>query len=140
MSKNETILSVFTNEYFDASHEWELASYDYSKTTTKNKMTGFDFPTMTVTVYLNRRTSYHSVTLILPIIFVVIIANLGLVLPANCGEKMGVLITTLLTLVVFLQLLQDSIPVWGHFTNTPKIIEFFSVSIAIVTLSLLISA
>lgn len=137
---NETMLSVFTNEYFDASHEWHLASYEYEKSIKKNKMTGFDFPTLTVTLSLERLTPYYTLTVTLPVVFVVVIANLGLIIPGDCGEKMGMQITTLLTLVVFLQVLQTSMPVWDHFRNTPKIIEFFSVSIGVVTLSLLITA
>ena len=57
----------------------------------------------------------------------------------DSGEKMGMQITTLLTLVVFMQILQSSVPVWDTMANTPNIIIFFTVSIGIVTASLILT-
>lgn len=45
--------------------------------------------------------------MVLPVIVITCLAPIGMLLPANSGEKMGLQITLLLTLVVFIQSLQD---------------------------------
>ena len=45
--------------------------------------------------------------MVLPVIVITCLAPIGMLLPANSGEKMGLQITLLLTLVVFIESLQD---------------------------------
>ena len=58
-----------------------MLSYAYEVITTKNKATGYDFPTLIIRLKVRRLTPFYSVTVVLPVIFVVVIANLGLVIP-----------------------------------------------------------
>ena len=67
-----------------------------------------------------RADSFYSITMILPVIAVTVMTTMGMLLPANSGEKMGLQITLLLTLVVFIQSLQDEIPFWQLYQDTPK--------------------
>ena len=76
----------FTNEYYDQSHEWELMSYSYGILDKKNKATGYHFPTLVVSLEVRRMTPFYSVTVILPVIFVVVIANLGLIIPGKMNK------------------------------------------------------
>ena len=75
-----------------------------------------------------RADSFYTLTIVLPVIVITInMATMGMLLPAVSGEKMGLQITLLLTLVVFIQLLQDEVPVWQLYRNTPKILVYFVV-------------
>ena len=67
-----------------------------------------------------RADSFYTITMILPVIAVTVMTTMGMLLPANSGEKMGLQITLLLTLVVFIQSLQDEIPFWQLYQDTPK--------------------
>ena len=70
------------------------------------------------------------------ILEVAIMATMGLLLPADSGEKMGLQITLLLTLVVFIQLLQDEVPVWQLYQNTPKILVYFVVVMVVMSVTI----
>ena len=67
-----------------------------------------------------RADSFYTITMILPVIAVTIMTTMGMLLPANSGEKMGLQITLLLTLTMFIQSLQDEIPFWQLYQDTPK--------------------
>ena len=67
-----------------------------------------------------RADSFYTITMILPVIAVTVMTTMGMLLPANSGEKMGLQITLLLTLTMFIQSLQDEIPFWQLYQDTPK--------------------
>ena len=67
-----------------------------------------------------RADSFYTITMILPVIAVTVMTTMGMLLPANSGEKMGLQITLLLTLAMFIQSLQDEIPFWQLYQDTPK--------------------
>ena len=46
----------------------------------------------------------------LPIVFLTILAPIGLILPADAGEKMGLQITVMLTVVIYIDVISDSVP------------------------------
>ena len=77
--------------------------------------------------------------MVLPVIVITIMATMGMLLPADSGEKMGLQITLLLTLVVFIQLLQDEVPVWQLYRNTPKILVYFVVVMVVMSFTIIIS-
>lgn len=56
-----------------------------------------------VVVTALRADSFYTLTMVMPVIAVTIMSTMGMLLPANSGEKMGLQITLLLTLVVFIQ-------------------------------------
>ena len=79
-------------------------------------------------------------TMVLPVIAVSIIATMGMLLPANSGEKMGLQVTLLLTLVFFIQLLQDEVPFWQLYKNTPKILVYFVMVMGTLSFTIIQSA
>ena len=75
--------------------------------------------------------------MVLPVIVITInMATMGMLLPAASGEKMGLQITLLLTLVVFIQLLQDEVPVWQLYQNAPKILVYFVVVMVVMSVTI----
>ena len=57
------------------------------------------------------------------------ISLLSLLLPADSGEKIGLSMTVLLALIVFLQLLQEHIPVWDNESASPVTLQYFVLQI-----------
>ena len=66
---------------FSSDNEWELETFSYEVEDWPDFMTDFVYPTFSITLNFVRNSGYHNITLILPIIFICIIANLGLILP-----------------------------------------------------------
>ena len=55
----------------------------------------------------------------------------------DCGEKLGFQVTLLLTVVIYIDYLQNNIPVFDHISQTPNLLLFFVVIILLETLALL---
>ena len=77
--------------------------------------------------------------MVLPVIVITIMATMGLLLPADSGEKMGLQITVLLTMVIFVEVLQTNIPVFGFLDKTPVILVYFIVTILLLCFCLLLT-
>jgi len=58
---------------------------------------------------------------------------------ADAGEKMGLQITILLTMVIYIDLLQDNMPVFDAYGNSPLLLNYFIVTIVANCLCLLVS-
>ena len=59
---------------------------------------------------MKRRTSYHVVSLIIPIIAVFFLISLVFILPHDSGERVGFSTTVLLSIIVYLIMIQDLLP------------------------------
>ena len=66
---------------FSSDNEWEMETFSYEIDEWHDVMTNFTYPTFSITLNFVRNSGYHNFTLIIPIIFICIIANLGLILP-----------------------------------------------------------
>ena len=55
----------------------------------------------------------------------------------EAGEKMGLQITVLLTMVIYVEVLQTNIPVFDSYTSTPLILYFFIATILIICICIL---
>ena len=62
---------------------------------------------------------------------------LELILPSDSGEKMGFQITLLLTVVIYVEYLQDKIPVSDSWEKAPYLLQFFVVTILVIAASLI---
>uniref|UniRef100_A0A2S2QPY4 Acetylcholine receptor subunit alpha-type acr-16 n=1 Tax=Sipha flava TaxID=143950 RepID=A0A2S2QPY4_9HEMI len=65
---------------------------------------------ITFTIKIRRRTLYYFFNLIVPCVLISSMALLGFTLPPDCGEKLTLEITILLSLTVFLNLVAESMP------------------------------
>ena len=57
----------------------------------------------------------------------------------EAGEKMGLQITILLADIVYVDVLQSTVPIFDSYGNTPLMLEFFVVSIMLLCMCLLVS-
>ena len=112
------------------------------------------FSTLSIKLAMQRNEPYYSITLFIPILVMTLLAPIGLILPGtllislvdiikslsvDAGEKMGLQITVLLTMVIYVEVLQTNIPVFDAFENTPLILSYFIVTILVICFCLLVS-
>ena len=84
-------------------------------------------------------TAFYTITMFIPIVVLTLLCPIGLILPVESGEKMGLQITLLLTLVVYIQILQETLPTFKGYHNSPVILNFFVVTIISCCTSILLS-
>ena len=59
---------------------------------------------------------------------------------ADAGEKIGLQITILLADIIYVDILQSTVPVFDSYNNTPLILNFFIISIILNCICLMVSA
>ncbi|XP_034309531.1 acetylcholine receptor subunit beta-type lev-1 [Magallana gigas] len=69
-----------------------------------------NFETLVIKFDLKRRAPYYIVSLILPIISVSFLIGFVFLLPAESGERVGFSTTSLLSVIVYLTIIQDILP------------------------------
>ena len=67
------------------------------------------YPKITYTVHMQRRTKFYVMNLIVPGVLIGLVACLTFILPPQCGERVGLGITNLLAMMVFLLLVSKRI-------------------------------
>ena len=72
-------------------------------------MNNESFSTLVVTLEMTRNDPFYTMTLFFPIIVLTLLSPIGLILPVEAGEKMGLQITVLLTMVIYVDILQRKV-------------------------------
>eukprot|EP00112_Aurelia_sp_Birch-Aquarium-sp1_P007055 Seg1770.9 transcript_id=Seg1770.9/GoldUCD/mRNA.D3Y31 product="Neuronal acetylcholine receptor subunit alpha-7" protein_id=Seg1770.9/GoldUCD/D3Y31 len=96
---------------------------------------GLPFPALDYEVIIVRRTSFYLLNLIWPGILIAILASITFLLPPESGERIGLGITNLLAMMVFLLLISESIPPTSD--AVPLASNFFSVILVLSALALI---
>ncbi|XP_072024618.1 neuronal acetylcholine receptor subunit alpha-2-like [Amphiura filiformis] len=96
------------------------------------------YPELVYTFVFQRRSAFYVAYLILPCMFLSGLSVLVFYLPPECGEKLTLSITNLLALVVFQQLIAESMPPNGD--DPPLIGDYFLAMIIMVCLSVVFTA
>lgn len=94
---------------------------------------------MEFTLHLVRYQKYGMVNFILPCLLVCVLALLVFLLPPDSGEKIGLSITVLLTLVVFLEILGDETPSTPDTDPIPVVASFFVCTMLMVCASCILA-
>jgi len=115
---------------------WELKKITGRRTSVKYVCCPDPFVDITYTLHMKRRLLFYGFNLILPCILVNALTILVFLLPADAGERITLGITVLLTMVVFLQLLGESLP---PSDVTPLLGNYFACSIVMVSLTVFVS-
>ena len=102
----------------------------------RDHVSGSKFSTIELKLAFERNNPYYTMTLILPIVMLTIMAPLGLILPVESGEKMGFQVTLLLTVVIYVEYLQNNIPVFDTLEDSPYLLRFFVVMIFLIATSI----
>ena len=94
---------------FNTGGTWQLTG-SHCRSLTPRKNSIHQHQLLTFTLRLSRHKSYYIMNILLPVIFHSLMAPLVFVLPVECGEKMGVSITLLLSYSVYLSAIADELP------------------------------
>ena len=94
---------------------------------------------MRISLTCKRNIGFYGMTLFIPVILLTFLAPIGLILPAGTGEKMGLQITVMLTIVIYIDVIQNSIPVYGSIMETPLLLSNFVTTTCLLTACLLVS-
>ena len=124
-------------ENFVRHNEWALSSMRSTKRVHYYKCCPEPYPNVIYHLCLARYQKFYLLTLFLPCIIVSLLSILGFLLPPGQGEKISLQITILLTIVVFLLLVQDKLP--SSSDTFPYIGIYFSISMILVCLSCVMS-
>lgn len=126
---NDKLKETMQYQYFNDNTEWNFYGFkiDLIDLRGDDKSTGKYVNTSTVNVKLafKRHHPFYSLSLIVPIMMLVVLSPLGLLLPADTGEKLGFMMTLLLTVVIYIDYIQTNIPVFGTLRRTPHLLNFF---------------
>jgi len=129
---------------FSESREWIMGNYYYEKADNMFLMEHFRegqiHSMVKVSLQLIRTPPFLATTMVAPIILIMLLTNVGLILPCESGEKMGYSITIFLTLVVYMEYISSEIPPWENFASTPRIVRFFMMALSLLTIILFINA
>lgn len=88
----------------------ENGIWEIQDSATYTKINVYNYKEIIVDLFLKRRTSYYVVSLILPLIFIAFLMGFVFLLPADSGERVGFSTTVLLSIVVYLTIIQDILP------------------------------
>lgn len=93
---------------FYQSHEWDIMSVPARRSVELKRQELF--PDITFNITLRRKTLFYTVNLIIPCVGISFLTVLTFYLPSESGEKISLCISILLSLTVFVLLLNDLIP------------------------------
>jgi nicotinic acetylcholine receptor, invertebrate len=96
---------------FYQSHEWDIMSVPAKRNEVKHIGMAEFYPDITFNITLRRKTLFYTCNLIIPCVGLSFLTVLTFYLPSESGEKISLCISILLSLTVFVLLLNDLIPV-----------------------------
>ncbi|XP_033627848.1 neuronal acetylcholine receptor subunit alpha-9-like [Asterias rubens] len=108
---------------------WELLKVDVVRFETWYTCCPHPYPELTYSLHLRRRPLFHVLNIILPCLLLSILNLMVFGLPPESGEKIQLGMTNLLALVLFQQLISESLPPTSE--NSPIIGFYFTPMIAI---------
>ncbi len=68
------------------------------------------YPNVTYYIELTRRPLFYVFNMILPSFLITLVGFLGFLIPPDSGEKIGMGVTSLLSMTVFLMAISDTMP------------------------------
>uniref|UniRef100_A0A0K0DZ20 Neurotransmitter-gated ion-channel ligand-binding domain-containing protein n=1 Tax=Strongyloides stercoralis TaxID=6248 RepID=A0A0K0DZ20_STRER len=118
--------------YYIKHGEWDIKSTPARRVATEfnNKK----YVELYFYIHIKRKSLYYVINWIIPSSIISITNVLGFTLPSECGEKITLQITNLLSVLVFLGMVSDVTPVTSE--TIPIIVLFFSASMLILGASI----
>lgn len=107
-----SVTGIKKSEYhFVENGEWEISNlsscpYRFMDFDNASVYTGIEF-----FITLKRRPSYHLLTTVFPFLVLMFLNTLSIIIPTESGEKIGFCMSQFLTMIVFLTLVSQSMPV-----------------------------
>ncbi|XP_078251066.1 neuronal acetylcholine receptor subunit alpha-3-like [Rhinoraja longicauda] len=122
---------------FWESGEWEIIDAPGYKHELKYNCCEEIYPDITYSFYIRRLPLFYTINLIIPCLLLSFLTILVFYLPSDCGEKITLCISVLLSLTVFLLVITETIP--STSLVIPLIGEYLLFTMIFVTLSIIIT-
>lgn len=127
---------VDMNDFWENS-EWEIVDASGYKHDIKYNCCEEIYTDITYSFYIRRLPMFYTVNLIIPCLFISFLTVLVFYLPSDCGEKVTLCISVLLSLTVFLLVITEIIP--STSLVIPLVGEYLLFTMIFVTLSIVIT-
>ncbi|XP_016044908.1 neuronal acetylcholine receptor subunit alpha-3 isoform X1 [Erinaceus europaeus] len=128
--------SVNLKDYWE-SGEWAIIKAPGYKHDIKYNCCEEIYPDITYSLYIRRLPLFYTINLIIPCLLISFLTVLVFYLPSDCGEKVTLCISVLLSLTVFLLVITETIP--STSLVIPLIGEYLLFTMIFVTLSIVIT-
>ena len=123
---------------YTVSGEWELVGAPLKWNVVKYSCCPHPFIDITYTIHVKRRVLFYMMNLIVPYIVLAVLTVFSFYLPPESGERMGLVITILLGLTVFMMVFTDNVPRTSEVT---PLVGKYSVTVLVqVTAALLVTS
>ena len=123
---------------FETNNVWELKSARAQRNAVYYPCCSAPYIDITYTFEFRRKPLYYIMTIIYPSILLTLLASISFIFPADSGERVSLVISVLLGLIVFMLIVNDRTPVTSD--NVPMITQFFNSIGATTVLALLATA
>ncbi|XP_039267702.2 neuronal acetylcholine receptor subunit alpha-3-like [Styela clava] len=127
---------VNRKEYWE-SGEWEVLDASGYRHERKYNCCPEIYPDITYSFYIRRLPLFYMINLIIPCLLISFLSVLVFYLPSDCGEKITLCISVLLSLTVFLLVITEIIP--STSLVIPLIGEYLLFTMIFVTLSIVVT-
>ena len=98
------------SENFQLSDGWDVLGYNSSYNEVKYQCCPEIYPDITFEFYLERKSGYYDLNIIIPTYATASLMIISLIVPWDSGERISFAITVMLSLIVFLLILSESLP------------------------------
>ena len=122
----------------EANSVWELRSVGSVRNTVKYKCCPEPYYDITFTLEFRRKPLYYIMTILFPSILLSLLSCISFLFPADSGERVSLVISVLLGLVVFMLIVNERTPVTSD--ATPMLTKFFNAIGACTVLALMSTA
>ncbi|XP_060116232.1 neuronal acetylcholine receptor subunit alpha-3 [Heteronotia binoei] len=119
------------------SGEWAIINAPGYKHDIKYNCCEAVYPDITYSLYIRRLPLFYTINMIIPCLLISFLTVLVFYLPSDCGEKVTLCISVLLSLTVFLLVITETIP--STSLVIPLIGEYLLFTMIFVTLSIVIT-
>lgn len=124
-------------EDFWENSEWEIIDASGYKHDIKYNCCEEIYTDITYSFYIRRLPMFYTINLIIPCLFISFLTVLVFYLPSDCGEKVTLCISVLLSLTVFLLVITETIP--STSLVIPLVGEYLLFTMIFVTLSIAVT-
>lgn len=122
---------------YTVSGEWELLDAPLKRNVVTYSCCPHPFVDITYTIHVKRRVLFYMMNLIVPCIVLAVLTVFSFYLPPESGERMGLVITILLGLTVFMMVFTENVPRTSEVT---PLIGKYSVTVLVqVTVALVVT-
>ncbi|XP_022096459.1 neuronal acetylcholine receptor subunit alpha-10-like [Acanthaster planci] len=116
---------------------WELLAVLQNASVTYYNCCPTPYSTFTITIILRRRPLFYISNLLIPCLLIVATTLCSFLLAVDSGEKTSLVVTNLLSLIVFMNHLSNAVPSTAD--GIPLMVKYIAVTIAIVSISMVVT-